>query len=657
MVTKEVKEHSSNRQKVELISNLTLSQVDNETDRGQYTCEATNLMNAKSNKSKVVSILRESPFSLTIGRSASNYFSSSFSSPEQGQGFINITDHTGKYAIRVRAGHNAQWYLDYYAFPEAIVVLKDPKGREIPTGESMKHKFSFDDGKLFVGIFHLDLKDSGIYTLTADNGAESKKVELTLSVEDKPSAMMEDVYVMMDEEATFTCEIAGYPESTVTWEYTPCSIAPHWPTCESESQRLDSSLFETIASGQKQTSILKHTFAEPGKVTCNAHNEQGDHSATVFLFIGDTYVAHEVVVSGAEDSSKIAEGDPVVLICSASVYNYSAPITWFKDNEIVVNQTGIVVREYPTKYSYKNEIHFSSIESGDHGTYHCVANGIELDDQHPAKLELTVNTPAWPTLGETNMDKPMIVDLGGTVRFYCDFDGIPVPKITWYKDDQLIVSGENDLNATILENGKYLNILYTRMGYEGTYKCMASNKVGHKEISTTLELTGVQKISKYLLWGIPLVVFILFVAFLVLFFRYRKTKRILKEMKAAGLANFEEGSPECINPAMSLDEQADLLPYNKEFEFPRESLKLGKQLGAGAFGIVVKAVAKGIVHYEEESTVAVKMVKPNADNEVMRALISELKIMVHLGQHVNVVNLLGAVTKDIAKSEEKCILL
>lgn len=33
----------------------------------------------------------------------------------------------------------------------------------------------------------------------------------------------------------------------------------------------------------------------------------------------------------------------------------------------------------------------------------------------------------------------------------------------------------------------------------------------------------------------------------------------------------------------------------------------------------------------------------------MRALISELKIMVHLGQHLNVVNLLGAVTKNIAQ--------
>lgn len=33
----------------------------------------------------------------------------------------------------------------------------------------------------------------------------------------------------------------------------------------------------------------------------------------------------------------------------------------------------------------------------------------------------------------------------------------------------------------------------------------------------------------------------------------------------------------------------------------------------------------------------------------MRALVTELKIMVHLGQHLNVVNLLGAVTKNIAK--------
>lgn len=146
--------------------------------------------------------------------------------------------------------------------------------------------------------------------------------------------------------------------------------------------------------------------------------------------------------------------------------------------------------------------------------------------------------------------------------------------------------------------------------------------------------------------------FIVFICILtILCIKVRKDRRKIAELKAAGLANFEEGNLESIDPDGNLDEQADLLPYNRDVEFPREKLKLGKQLGAGAFGVVVKAIATGIVPYEEESVVAVKMVKKQTDNDVMKALVSELKIMIHLGQHLNVVNLLGAVTKNIAKRE------
>lgn len=131
--------------------------------------------------------------------------------------------------------------------------------------------------------------------------------------------------------------------------------------------------------------------------------------------------------------------------------------------------------------------------------------------------------------------------------------------------------------------------------------------------------------------------------------RVMRERKRLRDYKAAGLANFEEGAVEHINPALTLDEQADLLPYDRAFEFPREKLKLGKQLGAGAFGVVLKAHAEGIRPDEKETVVAVKMVKRIADNEVMRALVTELKILVHLGPNLNVVNLLGAVTKNIAK--------
>lgn len=43
------------------------------------------------------------------------------------------------------------------------------------------------------------------------------------------------------------------------------------------------------------------------------------------------------------------------------------------------------------------------------------------------------------------------------------------------------------------------------------------------------------------------------------------------------------------------------------------------------------------------------MVTDHHDMEQIKALISELKILIHIGQHLNIVNLLGACTKDISK--------
>lgn len=50
-----------------------------------------------------------------------------------------------------------------------------------------------------------------------------------------------------------------------------------------------------------------------------------------------------------------------------------------------------------------------------------------------------------------------------------------------------------------------------------------------------------------------------------------------KELMEAGLMHFEEGAVECLNPELTVDDQAELLPYDKKWEFPREKLKLGKK--------------------------------------------------------------------------------
>lgn len=51
------------------------------------------------------------------------------------------------------------------------------------------------------------------------------------------------------------------------------------------------------------------------------------------------------------------------------------------------------------------------------------------------------------------------------------------------------------------------------------------------------------------------------------------------------------------------------LPMDEKWEFPRQSLKLGKSLGEGAFGHVVQAQADGILNDNVVRTVAVKMLK------------------------------------------------
>lgn len=98
----------------------------------------------------------------------------------------------------------------------------------------------------------------------------------------------------------------------------------------------------------------------------------------------------------------------------------------------------------------------------------------------------------------------------------------------------------------------------------------------------------------------------------------------------------------------------------------------GKELGSGAFGMVVQATAYGINKPGVSQQVAVKMLKRecftymkgelNANYYGARpvdlvffhtekhqtvekeALMSELKMLTHIGNHANIVNLLGACT-------------
>jgi hypothetical protein len=103
---------------------------------------------------------------------------------------------------------------------------------------------------------------------------------------------------------------------------------------------------------------------------------------------------------------------------------------------------------------------------------------------------------------------------------------------------------------------------------------------------------------------------------------------------------------------------SDSVCYSPTFQtFNNENNKTikfkGQELGSGCFGRVVKGEAVGIKDSEETvTTVAVKMIKATVkSNDALDALIRELKIMIYLGSHLNVVNLMGACTKTLVKGK------
>ena len=44
----------------------------------------------------------------------------------------------------------------------------------------------------------------------------------------------------------------------------------------------------------------------------------------------------------------------------------------------------------------------------------------------------------------------------------------------------------------------------------------------------------------------------------------------------SGIEQLLNGNPDKINPDLPLDEQTELLPYDKKWEFPRNCLRMGK---------------------------------------------------------------------------------
>uniref|UniRef100_A0A8I3RWR3 Platelet-derived growth factor receptor alpha n=2 Tax=Canis lupus familiaris TaxID=9615 RepID=A0A8I3RWR3_CANLF len=329
------------------------------------------------------------------------------------------------------------------------------------------------------------------------------------------------------------------------------------------------------------------------------------------------------------------------------VQAYPPPrISWLKDNlTLIENLTEITTDiERTQEIRYRSKLKLIRAKEEDSGHYTIVVQN--EDDVKSYTFELLTQVPS------------SILDLvddhhgstgGQTVR--CIAEGTPLPDIEWMicKD---IKKCNNETSWAILANN-ISNIItevhprdrstvegrvtFTRVEETIAVRCLAKNLLGAE--SRELKLVAPTLRSELTVAAAVLVLLVIVIISLIVLVviwkqkpRYEIRWRVIESISPDGHEYIY------VDPMQ--------LPYDSRWEFPRDGLVLGRILGSGAFGKVVEGTAYGLSRSQPVMKVAVKMLKPTARSSEKQALMSELKIMTHLGPHLNIVNLLGACTKS-----------
>ncbi|XP_076749941.1 PDGF- and VEGF-receptor related [Xylocopa sonorina] len=556
--------------------------------------------------------------------------------------FINLTTQDTVRRYQLREGDKVQWVVYVNAYPQPVLKWLNPKGQEIEgnwNDEDKKYAVKVTPTQTILSINHLNINDMGEYALQAINQDQIETLNFTLDVLVRPLPILKvESYYALNEVTEISCDVATYPSPNISWTFIKC---PYYPSCENASTI---ELTSTKESGMNTTfrSTVRMKIEMSGQLSCTACNIIGCESQAETILVSDGVGGFGII----KPEEPVTVGDNLELTCAASIYNYTDKFVWKYGNDTpIVENDRLTIEQSKTPFTYRSILKIKNVKKSDSTRYVC-------SNKEEVEYDLQVYNAEAPYFKETNLqENETIIDFNKqghqTIILKCLVGGMPKPNITWYKDDKVL---QMDDQYMYTNNRQMLHIKYLLESDSGKYSCEVTNRLGTIKAYVTLTIKGK---------GLPIEFIILFiillitVVILVIYFtiKVRREKIMRKELMEAGLMHFEEGAVECLNPDLTVDDQAELLPYDKKWEFPREKLKFGRQLGSGAFGVVMKAEAEGICENEPVTTVAVKMVRRTTVPTCVRALASELKIMVHLGKHLNVVNLLGACTKNISKRE------
>nr|Q8JFR5.2 RecName: Full=Mast/stem cell growth factor receptor kita; Short=SCFR; AltName: Full=Tyrosine-protein kinase Kit; Flags: Precursor [Danio rerio]CAI11666.1 kit receptor [Danio rerio] len=382
-------------------------------------------------------------------------------------------------------------------------------------------------------------------------------------------------------------------------------------------------------------SLSSVTMQDAGNYSCEAINEKGTTAKPVWVNI---YEKGFINITSVDNSTRrVRAGESLSLRVVMNAYPKPHTFSWSYSGVKLTNTTDHVITSRTHGNSYTSELKLVRLKVSESGIY--TFSCLNRDATIRQTFEVHV------------ISKPQIVSYEGPIdgQVRCVAEGYPTPQIKWYYCDLPHSRCSNLLNATQEEEdvvtvtmtnppfGKgavesRLNI--TKNNY-ATLECVAS---ANGEIVYTLfsisENTVPHELFTPLLIGFVAAAVILVLILIVLTYKYMQKPKYQIQWKV--IEGIHGNNYVYIDPTQ--------LPYDHQWEFPRDKLRFGKTLGSGAFGKVVEATAYGMSKADTVMTVAVKMLKPSAHATEKEALMSELKVLSYLGNHINIVNLLGACT-------------
>ncbi|XP_078245113.1 roundabout homolog 2 isoform X14 [Pogona vitticeps] len=285
-----------------------------------------------------------------------------------------------------------------------------------------------------------------------------------LRQEDFPPRIVEhpsDVIVSKGEPTTLNCKAEGRPTPTIEWYKDGERVETDKDDPRSHRMLLPSGslFFLRIVHGRRSK-------PDEGSYVCVARNYLGEavsrNASLEVALLRDDFRQNPTDVV-------VAAGEPAILECQPPRGHPEPTIYWKKDK--------IRIDDREERISIRGgKLMISNTRKSDAGMYTCVGtNMVGERDSDPAELTVFER----PTFLRRPINQVVLEE--EVVEFRCQVQGDPQPTVRWKKDENDLPRGRYDI-----KDDYTLRIKKAMSTDEGTYTCIAENRVGKVEASATL---------------------------------------------------------------------------------------------------------------------------------------------------------------------------